>query len=871
MASPDLVYQVYESVFGPINSGYGAGPSPENRQIYLNQIELALDSGATPEQAGQAALHKFQESASTSGASTSSNAPSNATATSPGLIARLSAQTGLSESHIRDLFDAAAAGNANAMSTLATLGVEPYATMSANKAGSGGSGGGSGGGGIAAPSPYEDVKTRQALALFDPNYSDGALIPLPDGTSRINGTEIIIDTRVKGQFKPVSGADGYLVDPVSGQIIDLNGNQIARSQLEETIRSNKVAENIARQRLSNDIYGTDVNAELGRGKLALDTTLGVGGLNLQAATSENEQALKNILETNGLNLESFLGTGDLNIGATNAETGRLNALTGRTTAAGQLSADQQKLQDARTLAVINLMANPNDFVEREYATRGLNPPPGYTGPAFRDNPDIQRAIDELFATPDVSGLLPTYTAPTYQPAVLPNASLPRVTAPAPQPQAQRAPSDVSGNTYTNTNVAPENQAASQHFREAGVPDWALAPLGYAHGTGGTKERQFVTGDPQLDGEPNPELIKINNPGPNTTASVTPLRDMARGAIMPDEITMGREMGNMDNGMSDNMDGSMPNKSPNGIDELIAGILIAVANKWGATGGPAQYAYGTGNLPNINRDQLNPTGIKDIFGGFGANVPNNSYRTSPQNDNNIDTPFNTPFNFPANSPYNTPTNPLANRPTPPETNTGNNVAEKYNKYLQSRRSVEDYFPVGTMGTMGTNNFNWQDIYNRLRERFANYNNRGTLGINPRLDEGGLSYFAYGTSNNRNVDTQGNYSGPRDYAGNPLGTLTSYADQDIRNLPNVQYAQNAGNATAYNTLSTKPISGPFGSTLPDVGGLNYTQLLNMAEDPDSWGTLSSIYRAGNRNLEGMLARIRARAPIGEVVNRSLIRTS
>ena len=774
------------------------------------------------------------------------------------LYKRLAEQTGLPQAHISDLFDAASNGNANAIATLAALGVEPYATMAADKAGSGGRE-------FAPPSPLDLARARQVTALFDPNYPDGALIPLPDGTSRINGTEIIIDTRVKGEFKPVSGADGYLVDPITGQIIDLNGNQISRDQLTETIRSNRVREGLSAKELANSIYGTDVEAELGRGKLALDTTLGVGDINLRAATSENEQALKNILETNGLNLESFLGTGNLNIGATNAETGRLNALTGRTTAAGQLSADQQKLQDARTLAVIDLMANPNDFVEREYATRALNAPPGYTGPAFRDNPDIQRAINELFATPDVSGLLPTYTAPTYQPAVLPNASLPRVTAPAPQPQAQRTTvsttptTDITGAGYTNNNVTPANQPASTHFREVGVPDWALAPLGYAYGTDkyahgneGTKEQQFITGDPQLDGGPNPELIEINNPGPNTTTSVTPLRDMAKGAIMPD--------------MSDstNMPDSMPNSNPSsGIDELIAGILIAIANKWDTQSGDsttankdmAQYAYGTEGLPNITRDQLNPTGIKDILGGFRDNIQN---RVPSTIGNSMGT---LPNNFP-----NLLSGTLSNRTT--VTNPENNTAEIFNRYSQSRQSVGD-----TMGSLPTN-FNWQDIYSRLRDRFSNYNNRNTLGINPRVDEGGLSYYAYGTtgtSNNRNVDAQGNYAGPRDYAGNPLGTLTSYADKDIRNLPNIQYAQNAGNRTAYNQLNTRPISGPFGSTLPDVGGLNYSQLLDISQDPDSWGTLSSIYRAANRNLEGMLNRIRARAPIGEVTNQSLIRTT
>src|SRR3990167_9407151 len=61
----------------------------------------------------------------------------------PDIIARIVSQTGLPESNVRDLLDAASGGNANAMATLAALGVEPYATMAANKAagGTGGSGG----------------------------------------------------------------------------------------------------------------------------------------------------------------------------------------------------------------------------------------------------------------------------------------------------------------------------------------------------------------------------------------------------------------------------------------------------------------------------------------------------------------------------------------------------------------------------------------------------------------------------------------------------------------------------------------------------------------------------------------------------------
>lgn len=40
--------------------------------------------------------------------------------------------------------------------------------------------------------------------------------------------------------------------------------------------------------------------------------------------------------------------------------------------------------------------------------------------------------------------------------------------------------------------------------------------------GGTTARQFIAGDTQRPGIPNPEMIQIHNPGPETTASVRPL-------------------------------------------------------------------------------------------------------------------------------------------------------------------------------------------------------------------------------------------------------------------------------------------------------------------------------------------------------------
>lgn len=65
---------------------------------------------------------------------------------------------------------------------------------------------------------------------------EGKLIPLPGtpGKFLIPGTSTIVDTRTPGQFGQIEGLPGYMFDPVSGQVIDNNGNQIARDQLDHT-------------------------------------------------------------------------------------------------------------------------------------------------------------------------------------------------------------------------------------------------------------------------------------------------------------------------------------------------------------------------------------------------------------------------------------------------------------------------------------------------------------------------------------------------------------------------------------------------------------------------------------------------------------
>ena len=129
----------------------------------------------------------------------------------------------------------------------------------------------------------------------------------------------------------------------------------------------------------------------------------------------------------------------------------------------------------------------------------------------------------------------------------------RVTIPTPQPLAAFTPApafDLKSVTDTTSsagapagynpfaggpnNVATKEQTAAIAANPSGANPFAgLAQMALkqgqtlgqvnAYGTKGTKEREFITGDPQRNGKPNPELVRVNNPGPNTRVEVIPLQ------------------------------------------------------------------------------------------------------------------------------------------------------------------------------------------------------------------------------------------------------------------------------------------------------------------------------------------------------------
>lgn len=119
-------------------------------------------------------------------------------------------------------------------------------------------------------------------------------------------------------------------------------------------------------------------------------------------------------------------------------------------------------------------------------------------------------------------------------------------------------------------------------------------------------------------------------------------------------------------------------------------------------------------------------------------------------------------------------------------------------------------------------------------------------------GPIRAYAYGTDNPPNAN------------------LTSYPDEVYQNFPSLKYLQGGLGEAAYNTLKTGSAAGAFGTRAPESGSINYGRYLDIARDPVSEAALGSIYSSANRSLMSAVAAAKARAPFGQAVQTSLVRT-
>lgn len=102
------------------------------------------------------------------------------------------------------------------------------------------------------------------------------------------------------------------------------------------------------------------------------------------------------------------------------------------------------------------------------------------------------------------------------------------------------------------------------------------------------------------------------------------------------------------------------------------------------------------------------------------------------------------------------------------------------------------------------------------------------------------------------------------------LKSYPDEAYQNYPTLSFFQRRTPKAAYNTLSTGMAQGAYGAQLPESGRINYGDYLQVAKDPVSLAMLQASYKSGSRDLLAEVARAKARAPFGQAVQTSLIRS-
>ncbi len=97
----------------------------------------------------------------------------------------------------------------------------------------------------------------------------------------------------------------------------------------------------------------------------------------------------------------------------------------------------------------------------------------------------------------------------------------------------------------------------------------------------------------------------------------------------------------------------------------------------------------------------------------------------------------------------------------------------------------------------------------------------------------------------------------------------ADEDIQQTPGLRFIQGGGDED-FNRLSTSTIEGPFGTGLPLAGALNFTRAQEALQDPITGPLLSSLFRAASLNFAGEVERARKRAPTGQSLASTLVRT-
>ena len=267
----------------------------------------------------------------------------------------------------------------------------------------------------------------------------------------------------------------------------------------------------------------------------------------------------------GQGLSREISQAGLTGGLANTELSRLQGI-------GNLALSMSQLDQNRANTIAQLSADPGNWIERDYHSRGIAAPPGQRIPLYKDNPVLSQAITDLqgyrpltltapAAAPAPPAAVP---APTPAPAVAPSAA--QIAQGPKTPEQQAAAAQAAGGVGSVSNTAAmTNQPGGMVANWLGIdpktgdydvdvstpagmvtpgpvqyPNSQIVPSTYNGGFGGpvkaladggsTDEEVYIAGDPQVADKANPELVVIDYD--KEQSKVIPLSSYANGTAEP---------------------------------------------------------------------------------------------------------------------------------------------------------------------------------------------------------------------------------------------------------------------------------------------------------------------------------------------------
>lgn len=728
---------------------------------------------------------------------------------------------------------------------------------------------GGAGNGLSAQDDVARANAQNILNNFNPATD---LIPLPgmQGKYIIRGQGTIVDLSSGADFAPILGADGkptgYLANAKTGQIFDPSGKQIAADTLAEQIRANKAGETQSAAQLAETQRANMANEALKGQDLAQQQANTIANLYANPGNFvQREYMVRGLTPPSGSLATNYQGpqagggiSGAGTMSGSNVPTGGITPASGlaATTPQGTYPTLSQTLLNpqsnpnwgkatsvvnpetgtdprlgatgsTRTPAQANALSgmlaqewiathpNENTLAAAQMGAKGLSTAPyqlgGQTwGMAGHQNYDPKHGWQFTPDNPNQGGQ--TFNQTTQQWSQAPQDTQPDVTGiqgAGWTPDVTSASGAQTAGDYT----WDPNNAANSNLE---VPKFATG--------GATLAKSFIAGDPQQGQTTgNPELVNINDPTHDATASVTPLNNqqqMSQG-IPPD---------------------GQP-ATGGGLAKLMADILMEMGNR--PQQGLAKYAYGTGYPdqmgssmmePQVSQPSLsgnlrdivgNPAGA-DVTGEIGAGT--NNYNFNPSGTE-VGAGTNN-YNFG-----------LGNNTGSPTNWTGGTVGGGVSDITPTTKPAE--MGLGTAVTQGPTSLG-------ATQPGANYVWNSTTS----------QYELPGAQTPNPAQSLAGNTNPQAVA-NAYG-FTPTSNADIQNLPSIQaimqgYSQGRG-------LSQNPtFTAGFGTQLPEARGINYGGYLRARQDPLTYGLLSSLYNSGSRNLDAEASIARQFAPFGNAQQR------